>query len=288
MSVVEASWGFPKVWKIEALATMAYNHRKAEEKTVYIPADSRPQFVRYIIKARLVVRFISEADWTLLGPDMTANPSRYLYLNQRPDHLYPKPPPPAPPLKERMRKMLRDIDPTHAGVCTFIVGPGRVKIHAHESIVGSMLAVPLLHVSMTEGASKEVFLPEACAEAFGAYVEYLYTQDLPQSTLRKHAAGLLAIAGQYLDPMLLFKCEDYLFRVVHVRAVPPMRHAPPPLTIRPLAHRRARRSTPTSSTCSPSPTATRPGTSRRRASTTCSSTDSICSRTRPSSTLSPG
>jgi hypothetical protein len=277
MTVAEPSWGFPKVWRMEDLTTMAYNYRKAEEMTVYIPAEMRPPFIRHTIKARLTVRFVSADEWLIHGPDMQATPSRYLYLNKRPDHAYPKPPPAIPPLKERMRQMLQNIDPTHEDVWTFIVGRDQVRMHAHALIVGPMLAVPLLHTHMKEGANKETTLPTACPEDFRAYLEYLYTQDLPYTTLRKHAAGLLEIAGQYLDPVLLYKCEDYLCRTVHVSS--PARPANRGVLTR-IIRRRARRSPPTSSSSSASPTGTRPSPSRRRASKTCSSTASISSRTR--------
>ena len=219
MTMIETSWGFPKVIRMEEIQTLAHSYHESETRTVYVPPESRPPFAPFFIKARLMVRFVNTADWTRLSADMLAYPSRYLVIQPRGDSHYPRPPvAPAPPIKERMRKMLRDADPEQKGVFTFLVGKDKVPMYAHDCIVRVALAVPILNDNMAEGARNVVTLPETPVEEFRVLLEYLYTQEVPAATLRKYAIGLLALSNQYLDPSLFNKCESYLCYKVHVRS----------------------------------------------------------------------
>ena len=217
MNPNETSWGFPKVIRMEEIQTLAQNHRTGEANTVYVPPESRPAFSPFVIRSKLIVRFVNLADWDRLGADMVANPSRYLYIQPRSDSYYPRPPPPAPPIKDRMRKMLRDADPNQKGVFTFLVGKDKVPMYAHDCIVRMALAVPIRNENMIEGALNVVALPEAPVEEFRALLEYMYTQEMPAPTLRKYAVGLMGLSHQYLDSVLFHKCETYLCYKVHVR-----------------------------------------------------------------------
>ena len=251
MTLIQTSWGFPKIMRMDDIQTLAHSHHASEASTVYVPPESRPPFSPFFMKARLIVRFVNASDWTRLGADMLGYPSRYLVIQPRGDSHYPRPPvAPAPPIKERMRKMLRDADPEQKGVFTFLVGKDKVPMYAHDCIVRAAIDVPILNGNMVEGARNVVTLPETPVEEFRVLLEYMYTQEMPAATMRKYAIGLLALSNQYLDHTLFYKCESYLCYKVHVRSPSSFVHLrtlliPPPADLaagpRPLRHPRRRR-----------------------------------------------
>jgi hypothetical protein len=119
--------------------------------------------------------------------------------------LFGGPPPPtkivrAEPftLEEHMESWLRKGD----GDVTFIVGPERVHIRAHSSFIRHSIAIPIIHESMLEGASKEIVLPDIDPAVFRAFLVFIYTGRVQHWQLTQHALALLALGDRSsFDPL---------------------------------------------------------------------------------------
>jgi hypothetical protein len=109
-----------------------------------------------------------------------------------------------------LRSSLILISQIPQGVVTFKVGPDAVQIPVNSCIIQSRIGIPLLRKGLNEATTKEIILPHVEVPIFKCFLQYLYTQQLPDADLHKYPNELLALADQYNVPDLYYKMEHYL------------------------------------------------------------------------------
>jgi hypothetical protein len=208
----EMGWGFVNMLSLADAVEAEQRFQEEQSLIEYIPAESRPAYIPFKISGRFTLRFISDADWEKHSEAMTAHAHAYLYLERVGSlvkGVYPKPPPDRMTLEGCMARMLDHVE-ADQGVVTFKVGPGAVSIQVNSCIIQSRIGVPLLREGLAEAASKEIRLPHVEVGIFRIFLQYLYTQKLPDSDLRRFSVQLMALADQYIVPDLFYKTEYYL------------------------------------------------------------------------------
>ena len=89
---------------------------------------------------------------------------------------------------------------------------GSDPIAAHQAIlaVRSPVFAAMFTQDVAEKIQGEVLIESLPVPAVRAFLEYLYTEDLPAQTIAQHAEALLAAADEYEVPRLGAICERYM------------------------------------------------------------------------------
>ena len=105
----EQGWGFVNMLHVQEAAEAEKKFQEEQRLIEYIPAESRPGYTPFRIKARLTMRFVDDATWEKQQVDMITNPSKYLYLTNK-EGIYPKLPADRLSLERCMERMLEQVE----------------------------------------------------------------------------------------------------------------------------------------------------------------------------------
>jgi len=214
----EMGWGFVNMMSLAEIVEAEQQFQAEQSLIEYIPAESRPAYIPFKINGRFVLRFISDADWETHADTMVAYPHVYLYLERTGSiakGIYPKAPFERTTLEGCMARMLeRAAADSDQGVVTFKVGVEAVSIQVNSCIIQSRIGVPLLRQGLAEAASREIKLPHVDVGVFRIFLNYLYTQKLQDTDLRRFSIQLMALADQYDVPDLFYTTEHFLCWIV--------------------------------------------------------------------------
>ena len=210
------AWGFNNLPTTKALDLRA--KESAENSIVVIdapPTTDKPDVIvhDYFLNGKLTIRFPSAEEWSKRKSEITKNPCEYLFLNPRKIHT-PRPPnlPAATHAEDSLRTSMYKLlerAPSDGDV-TFIVGPNKQRVKAHEFIVKMATPKECFHQGFKDGQAKEVEIPSTSVDVFKALLAYFYTRTVADADLTKHALELLELGDEYQIPELCRKCEAYM------------------------------------------------------------------------------